>query len=359
MAARSAAARATGLARTPRRASGVSHVVRPVGELGTEAENGRAPALRKAGAIAVSALIVAILGAGLAVAAFPKRVASATSVNGIDLSLLSMADAGRQLDLWWAERSVAPIQLIGPSIDAVPIEATPAELGITLDIEATLAQLPQDTFEEWVARASRDERLANADFDPVLDFTGLNVDILHAVVAQTSPRLDQASAVLDDENAIVLTPEVAGMELVLPFAIDQLELAILRGRPSYVPAVYSAKRVPDAELARITDVVSTFSTWFSVKSRNRCENIRVAAERLDGVVLMPGETFSFNDFVGERSPANGFLKAGVYRKGRHELGYGGGVCQVSTTLFNRFCLLLSLNSLLLLLLRLRGGQWPR
>ncbi|MCH9000368.1 MAG: VanW family protein [Proteobacteria bacterium] len=139
---------------------------------------------------------------------------------------------------------------------------------------------------------------------------------------------------LDEHGTIVLTPEVASMQLVLPAAIEQLERAVLRGQTALVPAVYSDKRVPDAELAKISDVVSTFSTWFSVRSRNRSENIRVAAEKIHGVVLMPGETFSFNDFVGERSPENGFFEAGVYRKGRHEVGYGGGVCQVSTTLFN-------------------------
>ena len=290
--------------------------------------------LRKAGAIALAALMVAAMGAGLGMAAFPKRVGAATSVHGLDLSLMPMYVARQRLEAWWAERSASPIQLIGPSIDAEPIETTPADLGISLDIEATLAQLPLDTFEEWAARASRSERLAHADFDPVLDFSGLDTDVLHSVVARTSPRLAQASAMLDEHGTIVLTPEVASMQLVLPAAIEQLGRAVLRGQTALVPAVYSDKRVPDAELAKISDVVSTFSTWFSVRSRNRSENIRVAAEKIHGVVLMPGETFSFNDFVGERSPENGFFEAGVYRKGRHEVGYGGGVCQVSTTLFN-------------------------
>ena len=303
-------------------------------ELGSEKAGGRLMVVRKACAVALAAMIVVSMGAGLGMAAFPKRVAAATSVNGLDLSLMSMNAARQRLEAWWQERSTSPIELIGPSIDAEPIEATPAELGIRLDVEATLAQLPLDTFEEWVGRASRSERMARADFDLVLDFSGLDADALHAIVAQTSPRLEQASAVLDDQGTIVLTPEVASMELVLPAAIEQLERAVLRGQPALVQAMYSGKRVPDGELAKITEVVSTFSTWFSVKSENRCENIRVAAEKLDGVVLMPGETFSFNDFVGERSPENGFFKAGVYRKGRHEIGYGGGVCQVSTTLFN-------------------------
>lgn len=299
-----------------------------------EEESAQKPALRMAGAVVVAVLMVAAMGAGLGMAAFPKRVSAATSVSGIDLSLMSMDAARRKLGAWWAVRSTTPIQLIGPSVDAEPIEATPADLGILLDIDATLAQLPTDTFEEWFGRASGAESLAPADFGLILDFNGLNVDALHAVVDRTSPRLEQASAVLDDQGTIVLTPEVSSMKLVLSAAIDQLKGSVLRGTPAVMPAVFADKRVPNSDLAKISDVVSTFSTWFSMKNKNRSENLRVAAEKLDGVILMPGERFSFNDFVGERTPENGFFEAGVYRKGRHEIGYGGGVCQVSTTLFN-------------------------
>jgi len=63
-------------------------------------------------------------------------------------------------------------------------------------------------------------------------------------------------------------------------------------------------------------------------------NLALAAEKIDGIVLQPGEEFSFNRVVGERSRKNGFRMAGVISNGRVVPGLGGGICQVSTTLYN-------------------------
>lgn len=66
---------------------------------------------------------------------------------------------------------------------------------------------------------------------------------------------------------------------------------------------------------------------------NRVHNVGITAQRISGVVVAPGETFSFNDTVGDVSRATGYKAAYVIKEGRTVLGDGGGVCQVSTTLF--------------------------
>ena len=65
----------------------------------------------------------------------------------------------------------------------------------------------------------------------------------------------------------------------------------------------------------------------------RIHNVALAASRLNGVLIKPGETFSFNDAVGDISAATGYQSAYIIKEGRSVLGDGGGVCQVSTTLF--------------------------
>jgi vancomycin resistance protein YoaR len=70
----------------------------------------------------------------------------------------------------------------------------------------------------------------------------------------------------------------------------------------------------------------------------RNENLRLAAEKIDGLILQPGEEFSYNRVVGERSRKRGFKPAGVISNGRVVPGLGGGVCQVSTALFNAILL---------------------
>ena len=86
---------------------------------------------------------------------------------------------------------------------------------------------------------------------------------------------------------------------------------------------------------------STYSTNFSTSSDSRKNNIRVALESLDGIVLDEGEILSFNKITGIRNEKNGYQKAKIISNGTFIDGYGGGVCQVSTTLYNA-CLLAGL-----------------
>jgi hypothetical protein len=79
---------------------------------------------------------------------------------------------------------------------------------------------------------------------------------------------------------------------------------------------------------------ASFTTWYRKSGKNRSINIELAAEAINGYVIMPGATFSFNGTVGSTGKANGYKLATVYYNKKKTKGYGGGVCQVSTTLFN-------------------------
>lgn len=89
---------------------------------------------------------------------------------------------------------------------------------------------------------------------------------------------------------------------------------------------------------------SCFSTNFSSSSTERKNNIRLALKSLDGVMLEEGEVFSFNSLTGERNESSGYAQAKIISNGTFVMGYGGGVCQVSTTLYNA-CLLAGLEVL--------------
>ena len=89
----------------------------------------------------------------------------------------------------------------------------------------------------------------------------------------------------------------------------------------------------DAEKADFSDTVSEFSTPYS-SSPNRDTNLRVSTDSVRGTVLLPGEQFSLNEALGQRTAANGYKPAGVISEGQMKEDYGGGISQVSTTLFN-------------------------
>lgn len=82
------------------------------------------------------------------------------------------------------------------------------------------------------------------------------------------------------------------------------------------------------------DLLASYSTTFSTSNTNRTTNIKLSSNKVNGVVLMPGEVFSYNKVVGQRTAAAGYKSAPVYVGGRVENGIGGGICQVSSTLYN-------------------------
>lgn len=99
--------------------------------------------------------------------------------------------------------------------------------------------------------------------------------------------------------------------------------------------VKTVKRVQTmSEVKYNTRRLSSFTTYFDGANCDRSHNIRLAAEKINGVVLENGAAFSFNKTVGERTAERGFKKAKIIENGEFVEGLGGGVCQVSTTLFN-------------------------
>ena len=82
------------------------------------------------------------------------------------------------------------------------------------------------------------------------------------------------------------------------------------------------------------DELGAFSTTYNSGNTNRSTNIRLASQKIDGTVVMPGEVFSYNATVGQRTAAAGFKTAAVYSGGEVTTGIGGGICQVSSTLYN-------------------------
>lgn len=96
----------------------------------------------------------------------------------------------------------------------------------------------------------------------------------------------------------------------------------------------TAPKKTKQDLEKINTLISTFSTSFATSSSGRATNLKVAAAAINGTVLMPGETFSFNNTIGSTTPDKGYKLAPVIINNEHEMDYGGGVCQIATTLYN-------------------------
>ncbi|KGP72398.1 VanW family protein [Pontibacillus yanchengensis] len=107
------------------------------------------------------------------------------------------------------------------------------------------------------------------------------------------------------------------------------------------PMTMEAPKLPihpkvDSEiLANIrTKQIGQYVTYFNSNNKERTHNIKLATDAVDSHVVFPGETFSFNQVVGKRTKEKGYLPAPVIVKGEVTEGIGGGICQVSSTIFN-------------------------
>ena len=82
------------------------------------------------------------------------------------------------------------------------------------------------------------------------------------------------------------------------------------------------------------DLLSEYSTQYYASNRNRTTNLILAANKINGTVIMPGEIFSYNKVVGARTIAAGYKEAPIYVQGKVVDGLGGGICQITSTLYN-------------------------
>ncbi|MBP3284530.1 MAG: VanW family protein [Clostridia bacterium] len=92
--------------------------------------------------------------------------------------------------------------------------------------------------------------------------------------------------------------------------------------------------INDTDFSKAT-VIGTFSTKITDKTPERFNNIELGVSSLNGAIIKPGETFSFNDRIGRRTSEKGYEKAIIFDgHGNKEKGLGGGICQISSTLYN-------------------------
>lgn len=166
----------------------------------------------------------------------------------------------------------------------------------------------------------------------------LDTDAAVGVLLRLKDEVDRlpVDARLDLEKR-ALVPETSGRLLDVDATLRALRDAVHTGETG-AKAVFEL-RSPKRVAAQLGDVkFDAVLGWFETKYNRgdkyqaRTFNLRLAASKLDGTVLLPGETFDFNDVVGARDEANGYKVAPVIAEGELVDGIGGGTCQISGTL---------------------------
>lgn len=138
-----------------------------------------------------------------------------------------------------------------------------------------------------------------------------------------------------DKSTSTLTVHVNGVDLDV--SIEEAENILAEDKKEYeIPLQITKPDITTDNLGEeaFPEKLGSFSTRYDASNINRSKNIELAAEAINGTILLPGERFSFNGTVGPRTSSKGYLLAGAYSAGELVESYGGGVCQVSSTVYN-------------------------
>jgi vancomycin resistance protein YoaR len=172
---------------------------------------------------------------------------------------------------------------------------------------------------------------------PLQDFPLADTEKLQNVIDQLDQaiRKEPINATLGNHGQII--SEQPGLQLNKDAFKDLFYTFFYQtGSASFELPVRSIYPRVDSELLENvkTKLIGQYVTYFNSSNHERSHNIDLAANAINNHVVFPGETFSFNQTVGQRTKEKGYLPAPIIVKGELAEGIGGGICQVSSTLFN-------------------------
>jgi vancomycin resistance protein YoaR len=243
----------------------------------------------------------------------------------------------------------------GPSPVRLPTRVTEPEVGqdavdqamsevaepalsapVALTVEGTSVasvQLPP----EDIGRALRFEATDEGGLQAVLDGERLHAGVADELAPVEEPARDATFDVSDGRPRVV--PSRQGRE-VLPDSLAAAVLPVLTEKGAARAATVTVEvSEPDVDTALAESLgvrrqVSEFTTYYPSDFPGRLTNIHRAADLMDRTLVLPGDVFSFNETVGERTEERGFAAGFIIDDGRLEVDFGGGVSQLATTTFN-------------------------
>jgi vancomycin resistance protein YoaR len=245
------------------------------------------------------------------------QFADDTSVGGISIAGLNQTEATRRLTRELAPKLDYKVTLAAGTKTTVRKRR---DLGFSLVIEKMLSEA------------------ANNTNVPV----AFSVDRIAAKNALTRLQNELSTGVVNAkpiyfDGKVQIQPSIAGK--TLDFSTSAARLQILGERTATMTrfaleAKTAEPKVKTEDLNGIDSVLETYTTRFNPAVKGRTHNVRLAAAAIDGTVLGADKIFSLNGTVGKRSKARGYKEAIIFESGREIRGLGGGVSQVTGTLFN-------------------------
>ena len=231
------------------------------------------------------------------------------------------------------ETAKKTIEDIGANIPGVMVESsyyvegenlviTKGKSGVKIDTENLLNKVKDRLISIEVNDEYIDIPVKNADPAPI------DIDKIHSEIYKEMQNAYYT------KNPFTIYPEVEGVD----FNVEEAKaLLASEDKEEYVITLTITKptvTTNDIGTEAFPDKLGTFTTRYDVKDTDRTTNLRIACQKLNNKVVLAGETFSYNKTLGARTIEAGYKNAKIYSNGQVVDGLGGGICQISSTLYN-------------------------
>lgn len=286
------------------------------------------------------AICLLAMASSMTVCAAGETILKGVSIDKLDVSGMTREEALAALESYEKNLGGQSIKLgIGDNV----IEAKLSDLGVTFDNEDLVDEAIGVGHAGNIVKRYKDQKdLQHSGKTFPLSWQ-TNEDTVRTYVEDNCTKYDkkaQNASLTRENGAFNFVAGTEGLELNVDSAVrtisDYLENSwtsdnteVLNLETQVTEPEGSAE-----ELANIKDLLGSFTTSFSTSGSNRCKNVSSGASHINGTVLYPGEEFSTYETVSPFTEANGYAMAGSYLNGEVVDSMGGGICQVSTTLYN-------------------------
>lgn len=269
------------------------------------------------------------------------QICDGISIGSIDVGDLTEEQAQKKVETYITDRQQ---QRLVVSVQDNQVEATAQDAGLTIpekDYAGEALQIGKkgnlwEKFQE-ICKAEKGEK------DIALE-PEINDDTLKSFIETKCSAYDikaKDSRLKFKNGALKATKSKEGLEVQVDNTLDAVKKALLDKKAAEKDTIevkadveVTQPKFTQEEASQCTDLLGKYSTTYATYQVERSSNVATAAGRINGTVLEPGETFSTIKVIKDRTEANGYKAAPEYSSGKVVSGIGGGVCQVSTTLYN-------------------------
>lgn len=261
------------------------------------------------------------------------KIVKNASINKVDIGGLTKEEAIKKLE---KEYKLGDLEIVYKNNDW---KVKPNQLKLSYNIKETVNNAYEinrkgDFFKNF-NKTVKSKFSEKNDLDMIISYDDKKLkEEIEKIAKEIDVEVEDAKINISGSN-IEVTKEKSGVKVNIEKNIKSITENIKKGQLKTELAVQTVEpKIKEEELKEVDTLLGSYSTKISAGGEGRYTNIKLATERTSNILVMPGETYSYNQHTGVRSAANGYKNAPVIVQGVVQEGIGGGVCQVSTTLYN-------------------------